>query len=233
MIRIEGLTCAYGRVKAVRDVSLEVHAGEVVSLIGANGAGKTTLMRAVSGLHPPADGQIFFRDRNITRTNAAGRVRLGLIHVPEGRRVFAPLTVEENLQLGGVTESAAKRKDQLAKAYDLFPILFERRSARASTLSGGEQQMLAVGRALMASPRLMLMDEPSLGLAPKIIAEMFGLIERLNRDGTAILLVEQNAVAALQISHRAYVMESGAIVHSGDAKALENDPAIKAAYLGG
>lgn len=233
MIRIEGLTCAYGRVTAVRDVSLEVNAGEVVSLIGANGAGKTTLMRAVSGLHAPDTGRIFFNEADITRLNAAERVRRGLIHVPEGRRVFGPLTVEENLQLGGITVSSKMREERVANAYGLFPVLFERRHAQASSLSGGEQQMLAIGRALMAGPRLLLMDEPSLGLAPKIIAEIFKLITRLNEDGTSVLLVEQNAVASLQISHRAYVMESGVIAHSGEAKALENDPAIKVAYLGG
>jgi branched-chain amino acid transport system ATP-binding protein len=233
MIRIAGLTCAYGRVTAVRDVSLRVNAGEIVCLIGANGAGKTTLMRTVSGLHMPGSGKVLFEDADITRANPTERVRLGLIHVPEGRRVFGSLTVEENLQLGGMTANAKERAKRTANAYDLFPILFDRRLAQAKSLSGGEQQMLAIGRALMAGPRLLLMDEPSLGLAPKVTAEIFTLIKRLNHQGTSVLLVEQNAVAALQISHRAYVMESGGISHSGDAKALQSDPAIKAAYLGG
>lgn len=233
MIRIAGLTCAYGRVTAVRDVSLRVNAGEIVCLIGANGAGKTTLMRTVSGLHMPGSGKVLFEDADITRANPTERVRLGLIHVPEGRRVFGSLTVEENLQLGGITANAKERAKRTANAYDLFPILFDRRLAQAKSLSGGEQQMLAIGRALMAGPRLLLMDEPSLGLAPKVTAEIFTLIKRLNHQGTSVLLVEQNAVAALQISHRAYVMESGGISHSGDAKALQSDPAIKAAYLGG
>ncbi len=233
MIRIAGLTCAYGRVTAVRDVSLRVNAGEIVCLIGANGAGKTTLMRTVSGLHMPGSGKVLFEDADITRANPTERVRLGLIHVPEGRRVFGSLTVEENLQLGGITANAKERAKRTANAYDLFPILFDRRLAQAKSLSGGEQQMLAIGRALMAGPRLLLMDEPSLGLAPKVTAEIFTLIKHLNHQGTSVLLVEQNAVAALQISHRAYVMESGGISHSGDAKALQSDPAIKAAYLGG
>ncbi|MBO6837217.1 MAG: ABC transporter ATP-binding protein [Alphaproteobacteria bacterium] len=233
MIRIAGLTCAYGRVTAVRDVSLRVNAGEIVCLIGANGAGKTTLMRTVSGLHMPGSGKVLFEDADITRANPTERVRLGLIHVPEGRRVFGSLTVEENLQLGGITTNAKERAKRTANAYDLFPILFDRRLAQAKSLSGGEQQMLAIGRALMAGPRLLLMDEPSLGLAPKVTAEIFTLIKHLNHQGTSVLLVEQNAVAALQISHRAYVMESGGISHSGDAKALQSDPAIKAAYLGG
>ena len=233
MIRIAGLTCAYGRVTAVRDVSLRVNAGEIVCLIGANGAGKTTLMRTVSGLHMPGSGKVLFEDADITRANPTERVRLGLIHVPEGRRVFGSLTVEENLQLGGITANAKERAKRTANAYDLFPILFDRRLAQAKSLSGGEQQMLAIGRALMAGPRLLLMDEPSLGLAPKVTTEIFTLIKRLNHEGTSVLLVEQNAVAALQISHRAYVMESGGISHSGDAKALQSDPAIKAAYLGG
>ncbi len=233
MIRIAGLTCAYGRVTAVRDVSLRVNAGEIVCLIGANGAGKTTLMRTVSGLHMPGSGKVLFEDADITRANPTERVRLGLIHVPEGRRVFGSLTVEENLQLGGITTNAKERAKRTANAYDLFPILFDRRLAQAKSLSGGEQQMLAIGRALMAGPRLLLMDEPSLGLAPKVTAEIFTLIKHLNHQGTSVLLVEQNAVAALKISHRAYVMESGGISHSGDAKALQSDPAIKAAYLGG
>ncbi|MEC9265698.1 MAG: ABC transporter ATP-binding protein [Pseudomonadota bacterium] len=233
MIRIAGLTCAYGRVTAVRDVSLRVNAGEIVCLIGANGAGKTTLMRTVSGLHMPGSGKVLFEDADITRANPTERVRLGLIHVPEGRRVFGSLTVEENLQLGGITANTKERAKRTANAYDLFPILFDRRLAQAKSLSGGEQQMLAIGRALMAGPRLLLMDEPSLGLAPKVTTEIFTLIKHLNHEGTSVLLVEQNAVAALQISHRAYVMESGGISHSGDAKALQSDPAIKAAYLGG
>ncbi len=233
MIRIAGLTCAYGRVTAVRDVSLRVNAGEIVCLIGANGAGKTTLMRTVSGLHMPGSGKVLFEDADITRANPTERVRLGLIHVPEGRRVFGSLTVEENLQLGGITANAKERAKRTANAYDLFPILFDRRVAQAKSLSGGEQQMLAIGRALMAGPRLLLMDEPSLGLAPKVTTEIFTLIKHLNHEGTSVLLVEQNAVAALKISHRAYVMESGGISHSGDAKALQSDPAIKSAYLGG
>tara|TARA_R110002020_G_scaffold184947_2_gene382337 strand:- start:51519 stop:52220 length:702 start_codon:yes stop_codon:yes gene_type:complete len=233
MIKIEDLTCAYGRVTAVRGVSLEVAEGEIVSLIGANGAGKTTLLRTLSGLHAAEGGRIWFDGTDITRASAARRVRAGLIHVPEGRRIFRSLTVGENLQMGGITVGGKDRDNRIARAFDLFPILHQRRNAQAGSLSGGEQQMLAIGRALIAGPRYLLLDEPSLGLAPMIIREIFELVRKLNEEGTSILLVEQNAVAALQISNRAYVMESGTIIQSGEARNLENDPLIRAAYLGG
>ncbi|MCR4266647.1 ABC transporter ATP-binding protein [Nitratireductor sp. ZSWI3] len=233
MIEVEGLTASHGRVTAVREATFEVGAGEVVSLIGANGAGKTTLMRTLSGIHPPAAGRIRFDGKEITRLRPTERVGRGLVQVPEGRRVFGPLSVEDNLILGGATAAPAERRRRMGKAFDLFPVLFERRHAQANSLSGGEQQMLAIARALMAAPRLLLLDEPSLGLAPKIIADIFDLVQALNGRGTAVLLVEQNAVAALRISHRAYVMETGSIIRSGDAAELRNDPSVRAAYLGG
>ncbi|MCB1453762.1 MAG: ABC transporter ATP-binding protein [Rhizobiaceae bacterium] len=233
MIQVEHLTSSYGRITAVSDASLEVGAGEIVSLIGANGAGKTTLMRTLSGIHMPGAGRIQFDGQDITQMTPAERVRRGLVQVPEGRRVFGPMSVEDNLILGGATATPANRRRRMNEAFDLFPILRERRDAQANSLSGGEQQMLAIARALMAAPRLLLLDEPSLGLAPKIIVEILSLIQTLNGRGTAVLLVEQNAVAALQISHRAYVMETGRITRSGNAAVLRNDPSIRAAYLGG
>lgn len=233
MLTLNGVSCCYGRIYAVRDASLVVNQGEIVSLIGANGAGKTTLLRAISGLHKLDNGTMEFNGRPLHSIPADARVKAGLVQVPEGRRVFGPMAVEDNLELGGATVPKAERRRAIEEIFEMFPILAERRKMQAGSLSGGEQQMLAIGRSLMASPKLLLMDEPSLGLAPKIIVEIFQLIQKLNRQGTSILLVEQNAVASLQISHRAYVMESGRITNEGRAEDLQNDPRVRAAFLGG
>lgn len=233
MLSVNNLSCSYGRISAVLNASLEVKEGEIVSLIGANGAGKTTLLRAISGLHKPDGGSVEFQGKTLHSVPASARVKAGLVQVPEGRRVFGPMAIEDNLELGGVTVPKAMRQRAMEEVFDMFPILAERRKLQAGSLSGGEQQMLAIGRALMASPKLLLMDEPSLGLAPKIIVEIFQLVQKLNRQGTSVLLVEQNAVASLQISHRAYVMESGQITREGSALALQNDPKVQAAFLGG
>ncbi|MCS6849154.1 MAG: ABC transporter ATP-binding protein [Anaerolineae bacterium] len=234
MLSVQDLHVYYGRIHALKGVSLEVNAGEIVALIGSNGAGKTTTLATLSGLLRPREGRITFEGHDLAHLPAHQIVRLGVVHCPEGRQVFARLTVAENLRL-----AAAHRTDRegvtrdLARVHALFPILAERRSQYAGTLSGGEQQMLAIARALMSRPRLLLLDEPSLGLAPMVVETIFRVIEALRRDGVTILLVEQNAYRALQLADRAYVMETGYIKVSGPAHALADDPAVKAAYLGG
>jgi branched-chain amino acid transport system ATP-binding protein len=233
-LRVEGLAVSYGRTEALRGIDVEVEAGQVVCLIGANGAGKTTAMRALSGLLRPRAGQIVFDGRDITGWRPHRIAALGMLQVPEGRQVFSELTVGENLALGGWTQeagpaAAARREAVLAR----FPRLEERMGQPAGSLSGGEQQMLALGRALMGAPRLLLLDEPSMGLAPLLVEEIFAVIADLKAEGITILLVEQNASAALEVADQAYVLESGRIALSGPASRVAADPAVIAAYLGG
>lgn len=234
LLRVERLSVAYGAIKAVQDLSLEVAEGEIVALLGANGAGKTTTLRTISGLIRPRAGKVVYDGRAITQWPAHRIVEAGLVHVPEGRRVFAPLTVRENLELGAYTvRAAADVEARMKEVFAKFPRLEERQHQLAGTLSGGEQQMLAIGRALMGRPRLLLLDEPSLGLAPLLVREIFATIKEINqRDGVTILLVEQNAHQALQIASRAYVLESGRLVLSGPAARLIDDPKVREAYLG-
>ncbi|MGC4805882.1 ABC transporter ATP-binding protein [Micromonospora sp. DT233] len=233
LLEIKDLTLLYGRIQALHGISLVVNEGEVVALIGANGAGKTTTMRAISGLRPVAQGSIVFDGTDVTRMRADLRVTRGIGQAPEGRGVFPGMTVMENLEMGAYTrrDKAEIAKD-MAMVLDLFPRLAERRKQAGGTLSGGEQQMLAVGRALMARPKLLLLDEPSMGLAPKLIQQIFEIITRINQQGTTILLVEQNAQQALSRAHRGYVLETGRIVKEGTGQDLLHDPAVKEAYLG-
>jgi branched-chain amino acid transport system ATP-binding protein len=234
MLSVQDLHVYYGRIHALKGVSLEVHAGEIVALIGSNGAGKTTTLTALSGLLRPRSGSIHFEAQDLTRLPAHQIVRLGIVHCPEGRQVFARLSVIENLRLAAAHRADRERiARDLQRVYDLFPILAQRRNQYAGTLSGGEQQMLAIGRALMSRPRLLLLDEPSLGLAPLVVENIFRVIETLRRDGVTILLVEQNAYQALRLADRAYVLETGYVKTHGPAHALADDPAVKAAYLGG
>ena len=232
-LEITDLAVCYGRTDAVRGISLSVPPGQAVCLIGANGAGKTTAMRAISGLVRPRAGRIVFDGVDITRTPAHRIAAAGLRQVPEGRQCFAELTVAENLALGAYLAPAADIPRREAAVMERFPRLRERRAQLAGSLSGGEQQMLAIGRALMGAPRLLLLDEPSMGLAPLFVQEIFAIIAALTADGTTILLVEQNASAALDISDHAYVLETGRIVLSGPANVVAADPAVAAAYLGG
>ncbi|AKM20239.1 ABC transporter ATP-binding protein [Geobacillus stearothermophilus] len=234
MLKVEAIDVFYGNIHALKGVSLEVNKGEIVTLIGANGAGKTTLLKTISGLLNPKSGDIVYEGASIAGKAAQTIVKHGISHVPEGRRVFANMTVEENLELG-----AFLRKDKdgiqqdFAKVFQLFPRLEERRKQLAGTLSGGEQQMLAIGRALMARPKLLLLDEPSMGLAPLLVKTIFRIIQEINESGTTILLVEQNAHMALSIADRAYVIESGRVVLSGAASELQASEQVKQAYLGG
>ena len=234
MLKITDLKVSYGMIEAIKGISFEVGDGEIVTLIGANGAGKTTTMHAISGLLKPAAGSIMLDDTELTKVPAHRIVSMGLAQVPEGRRVFALQTVEENLSLGAYTR---KDKDAVAaemeRVFELFPRLKERRKQTAGTLSGGEQQMLAMGRALMAKPSILLLDEPSMGLSPLLVSEIFHIIVEINKSGTTILLVEQNAKRALAIADRAYVLETGLITLSGTGEELANDERVKKAYLGG
>jgi branched-chain amino acid transport system ATP-binding protein len=232
MLTVTGLTSAYGRVCALRDVTLEVHDGEIVALLGSNGAGKTTLLRAISGVQPIRGGQIVFDGAAIERERPHRRVARGLIQVPEGRQVFGTLSVEDNLRLGAYRRASANGSDPLERVYAMFPVLRSRRRSAAADLSGGQQQMLAVGRAMMGNPRLLLLDEPSMGLAPIIVEQIFEAVLELNRQGVTILLVEQNAYAALHIAARAYVLETGAITLTGSGRELLSDDRVRAAYLG-
>lgn len=233
LLELDNVSLHYGRIQALHGISLTVNEGEVVALIGANGAGKTTTMRAISGLRPVSGGTIRFAGEDITRLRADLRVRRGLCQAPEGRGIFPGMTVMENLEMGAYTrrDRAAVAAD-LKRVLDLFPRLAERRKQPGGTLSGGEQQMLAVGRALMSRPRLLLLDEPSMGLAPMLIQQIFSIITEINNQGTTVLLVEQNAQQALSRAHRAYVLETGRIVKSGTGAELLHDPAVKEAYLG-
>jgi branched-chain amino acid transport system ATP-binding protein len=231
LLRVDGLEVRYGGIRALRGIRLEVHAAEIVSLIGSNGAGKSTLLRAISGLVAPAAGSIHFQGADVTGRRPELLVALGISHVPEGRRIFANLSVRENLQMGAYlrpeTESAG-----LERVLGLFPRLRERFAQAGGTLSGGEQQMLAIGRALMAEPKLLLLDEPSLGLAPLLVQQIFGIVRQIHEQGTTVVLVEQNARQALAVAQRAYVLETGALALEGSAAELARDPRVREAYLG-
>ena len=229
---VQNVDAAYGRIQVLKDVSLRVGEGRLVTLIGANGAGKTTFLKVISGLMPCRSGSIALRGTDIVKLSSDKRVRAGVAQVPENRQIFGRLSVEDNLRLGGYTRSEAERRETLAEVYSTFPILAERRQHPALTLSGGQQQMLAIGRALMARPTMLLLDEPSMGLAPLLVAEVFAIIARLRARGLSILLVEQNAQAALAIADEGYVLESGRIVLHGNAAELLRDPAVQKSYLG-
>lgn len=233
LLKIEGLEVSYGAIAALRGISLEVREGEIVTLIGANGAGKSTTMNTVMGLIRPKSGKIIYGGEEITGANTKDIVKRGMVLVPEGRQVFPEMSVKQNLEMGGYLATAQQREQRYRKVYEMFPKLEERKNQVAGTLSGGEQQMLAVGRALMAAPKLILMDEPSLGLAPFLVQEIFELIQQIRENGTSVLLVEQNARMALRISNRAYVLETGKIALDGDAKLLLESDMVKKAYLGG
>ena len=233
MLEVKGLQVYYGVIQALKDVSFEVNQGEVIALIGANGAGKTTTLHTLTGLLPAKQGSIIFEGVDITKMPAHKIVEMGIAHVPEGRRVFSQLSVYENLIMGAYTRKDKKEiAENLENVYKRFPRLRERKTQRAGTLSGGEQQMLAMGRALMSNPKMIVMDEPSMGLSPIFVNEIFDIIEKVSASGTTVLLVEQNAKKALSIADRAYVLETGNIVLSGEAKQLMNDDSIKKAYLG-
>ncbi len=232
LLSVHGLTSHYGRIQALHGVDITVRPGQLVALVGANGAGKTTLLRAISGVQPASGGRIDFDQQDIGRLPASRRVRSGISQVPEGRQVFAPMSVEDNLRLGAFTRSRGETAPSLATMYELFPILFDKRHLPAGTLSGGQQQMLAMARALMAKPKLLLLDEPSMGLAPLIVQEIFQLIRKLRDQGITILVVEQNARAALSIADQGYVMELGRVVMSGPGPELLKDEKIGQAYLG-
>jgi branched-chain amino acid transport system ATP-binding protein len=232
VLSVKNLRSAYGRIEALHGVSIDVAAGEIVTLVGANGAGKTTLLRAISGVQSILSGRICFDGRSIEHTSPYKRVALGIAQVPEGRQLFAPLSVEDNLKLGAWSRRAIAFGNDLHRVYDLFPMLAELRHALAGALSGGQQQLLAIGRALMAKPRLLLLDEPSMGLAPILVEQIFNVILRLKREGLTLLLVEQNAMAALGIADRGYVLETGTISASGAAADIKNDRRIRQAYLG-
>ena len=233
ILAVEDLWVSYDRINAVRGVSFSVGAGEIVTLIGANGAGKSTILQAISGLLPVARGRVAFLEEDLLRLPAHLRVKQGVAHVPEGRGIFGNLTVLENLRLAAYLRRDGQIPGDLEGVFRLFPRLGERRHQWGNTLSGGEQQMLAVGRALMSRARLLLLDEPSMGLAPLLVREIFQVIRRINRQGTAILLVEQNANLALEVAHRAYILETGEIILSGPASELRHHPQVMAAYLGG
>jgi len=234
MLLVENLECRYGKVQAVRGLSLEVRKGELVSLIGANGAGKTTTLKAISGVLRAFGGKVTFEGEDITNASARRVLSLGIAHCPEGRRVFPYMTVRENLEMGCYLRSdRAGIEADLERLYERFPILAERRAQAAGTLSGGEQQMLAISRALMSRPKLVLFDEPSLGLAPNIVERTFDIVTAIRAEGVTVMMVEQNALAALELSDRAYVLEQGRITRTGSGKELLNDPEVKKAYLGG
>jgi branched-chain amino acid transport system ATP-binding protein len=235
VLRIDGLQTYYGKIHALRGISLSVQKGQIVTLLGANGAGKSTTLKTISGLVRSAAGTITFLGKDITTAPPHDIVRMGLIHAPEGRRIFKGLSVQENLDLGGFTNAQDKagKERRLQYIFELFPILFERRRQDSALLSGGEQQMLAIGRALMTEPKLMLLDEPSMGLAPFLIQAIMKIIRKLNEQGTTILLVEQNAKVALKLADYGYVLETGRIVIEGDGATLRQDESIVKAYLGG
>lgn len=234
MLKVTDLEVSYGAIKALRGISFEVNQGEIITLIGSNGAGKTTTLHSISNIIKKAGGSVVFEDADISAMSPDAIVRRGLIQVPEGRRIFANLSVRDNLEMGAFTrKDKAGIKDDLEMVYEMFPRLKERIRQVAGTLSGGEQQMLAMGRALMSKPRLLLLDEPSMGLAPILVDEIFSIIQRINKAGTTVLLVEQNAYKALSIADRAYILETGLVTKSGDAGDLAKDNAVKAAYLGG
>lgn len=234
MLKVENLSVHYGAINALRNISFSVNEGEIITLIGSNGAGKTTTLHAISNIIKKTSGSILFYDEDISNLEPDQIVKKRLIQVPEGRRVFAEMTVRENLEMGAFTrQDKMGIKRDLEKVFELFPRLKERIRQYAGTLSGGEQQMLAIGRALMSSPRLLLLDEPSMGLAPILVDEIFSIIQEINRTGTTILLVEQNAFKALSIADRAYILETGSIASSGNASDLIKDDSVRSAYLGG
>ena len=237
MLKIDGLSAAYGSIRVLKEVSLKVPAGKVVSIIGANGAGKSTLLKSISGLMKNSGGRIFYKDKDISGMPANRIVGLGISQVPEGRQIFAHLTVQDNINLGAYhyfkRSNRLEIKERIARVYEMFPILEKRSKQIAGTLSGGEQQMLAIGRALMGRPELLLLDEPSMGIAPLIVREIFNVIKQLNKSGTTVLLVEQNARAALKVAHHSYVLERGEIVLEGMATELLDNPKVKEHYLGG
>lgn len=234
MLEIKDLHVHYGVIEALKGISLEVNEGEIVALIGANGAGKTTMMQSISGIVKKSGGEINFLNESIMKANPKHIVEMGLTQVPEGRRIFTGMSVYENLMMGAfLRKDKDGIKHDYAKVCEQFPILKERMNQDASTLSGGEQQMLAIGRALMAKPKLLLLDEPSMGLAPILVKEIFNIIEEINKSGTTVLLVEQNAKMALSIAHRAYVLETGKVVMSGTGEELAKSPDVQKAYLGG
>ncbi|MCD7820377.1 MAG: ABC transporter ATP-binding protein [Lachnospiraceae bacterium] len=233
MLEVKDLEVYYGVIQAIKGISFEVNEGEIIALIGANGAGKTTILHTITGLISPKRGQVIFEGQDITKTPAHKIVKLGMAHVPEGRRVFSQLTVYQNLKMGAYTRTDKDEiEESLKKVYHRFPRLEERRNQIAGTLSGGEQQMLAMGRALMSNPRIIVMDEPSMGLSPILVNEIFDIIQSVSAGGTTVLLVEQNAKKALGIADRAYVLETGKIVQEGRAAILMDDESIKKAYLG-
>lgn len=232
ILEVKDLEVYYGVIQAIKGISFEVNEGEIIALIGANGAGKTTTLQTITGLIPPKAGKIFYEGKEITRIPGYKLVSMGIAHVPEGRRVFAEMTVLQNLKMGAYTRKDKSELEQtLESIYKRFPRLEERKNQLAGTLSGGEQQMLAMGRALMSHPRLIVMDEPSMGLSPIYVNEIFEIIQEINQSGTTVLLVEQNAKKALSIANKAYVLETGNIVLSGDAKELMNNDSVKKAYL--
>jgi branched-chain amino acid transport system ATP-binding protein len=234
VLSVSALECRYGKVAAVRGLSLEVRKGELVSLIGANGAGKTTTLKAISGVLRPAAGRVSFEGEDITRASARRILSLGIAHCPEGRRVFPYMSVRENLEMGCyLRKDKAGIEADMERLFERFPILHERREQAAGTLSGGEQQMLAISRALMSRPKLVLFDEPSLGLAPNIVERTFDIIRQIRAEGVTVVMVEQNALAALELSDRSYVLEQGRVSLTGTGQALLDDPHVRAAYLGG
>ncbi|HBQ21512.1 MAG: ABC transporter ATP-binding protein [Deltaproteobacteria bacterium GWA2_38_16] len=233
LLKIDNITVSYGAIKALKGISLSVNVGQIVTLIGANGAGKSTTLRTISGLLKPQEGKVYFEGRDISGVKPHLIVQTGISQAPEGRGIFANLSVEDNLEMGAYTRHDTEEiKKDKEEVFQLFPILKERRKQEGGTLSGGEQQMLTISRALMARPKLLLLDEPSLGLAPQIIKQIFKVISAINKKGTTILLVEQNANMALHIAHNAYVLETGKIVLSGNAQSLLTNPDVKKAYLG-
>ena len=233
ILKVEGINVYYGAIHAIKDISFEVNQGEIVTLIGANGAGKTTTLQTISGLLHTRTGSITFQGQNITNIRADKLVSRGLAQVPEGRRVFLQMSVQENLEMGAYTQPQAGVPKDLEMVFELFPRLKERRNQVAGTLSGGEQQMLAMGRAMMSHPKLLMLDEPSMGLAPLLVEQILEIIKNLNKQGSTILLVEQNAQMALSVAHRGYVLETGKIVTTGTGEELIRSPEIKKAYLGG
>ena len=233
ILKVEGINVYYGAIHAIKDISFEVNQGEIVTLIGANGAGKTTTLQTISGLLHTRTGSITFQGQNITNIRADKLVSRGLAQVPEGRRVFLQMSVQENLEMGAYTQPQAGVPKDLEMVFELFPRLKERRNQVAGTLSGGEQQMLAMGRALMSNPKLLMLDEPSMGLAPLLVEQIFDIIKELHRAGTTILLVEQNAQMALSVADRGYVLETGRVTLTGPGRELLADEAVKKAYLGG
>jgi branched-chain amino acid transport system ATP-binding protein len=236
MLRVESVTAFYGAIQALRNVSIHVSSGEIATLLGANGAGKTTLMKVISGIHPPAKGRLLFSGQNIAGLPGERILRLGIGQVPEGRQIFAPLSVLDNLTLGAYVRFKREEKNEILRdlqaLFELFPVLKERQKQRAGTLSGGEQQMVAIGRTLMAKPKLLLLDEPSMGLAPRVVTDIFKAIQTLRTRGTTIFLVEQNAKAALKVADRGYIIETGRIILEGETEDLLNNKEVQRAYLG-